>query len=162
MAVDHSGGIFIFSFLLFFFFILSLFWGAFFNSGINSDNFATMQNLGATFHAHPDRSSVSDFQHRPPPPRHHAFFPRQGTGVLFIPVDALSLCPPPSYVPAAWSNGHPAPHSGKEISSLTSNRMSLMASQHLSVTGYLWSIYSASDTVLRAGDPLMIHYRVIS
>lgn len=67
MAVDHSGGIFIFSFLLFFL-ILSLFSGAFFNSGINSDNFAIMQNLGATFHAHPDRSSVSDFQHRPPTP----------------------------------------------------------------------------------------------
>ena len=67
MAVDHSGGVFIFSFLLFFF-ILSLFLGALFNSGINSDNFAIMQNLGATFHAHPDRSSVSDFQHGAPPP----------------------------------------------------------------------------------------------
>ena len=84
MAVDHSGGIFIFSFLLFFFFILSLFWGAFFNSGINSDNFATMQNLEATFHAHPDRSSVSDFQHRPPPsPATMHSFPGRAQGPIY-------------------------------------------------------------------------------
>lgn len=91
MAVDHSGGIFIFSFLLFFFFlILSLSFLAFFNSGINSDNFAVMQNLGATFHSHPDCLSVSDFQHCPAPATMHSF-PGRGQGVLFPPVNALAL-----------------------------------------------------------------------
>ena len=84
MAVHHLVAISILSFLLFFLFLLSLslcffFFLAFFNSGINSDNFAVMQNLGAT--SHPDYLSVSDFQHCPL--RHHAFFPRQGPGVLF-------------------------------------------------------------------------------
>ena len=94
MAVHHSGGDFHFFFSTVFF-ILSLslsfffFFLAFFNSGINSDNFAIMQNLGATFHSHPDNLSVSDFQHCPL--RHHAFFPRQGPGVLFVSVNALAL-----------------------------------------------------------------------